>query len=242
MKLIPKPSPNYDSRRDHGVSILVLHYTGMKTADEALGRLTDASSKVSAHYTIDEAGQVYAHVAEDQRAWHAGASSWRGITDVNSASIGIELVNPGHEFGYRPFAEMQMMALIDLCHGILSRHKIPARNVVGHSDVAPARKADPGELFDWQRLALAGIGVPVLCVKTSASGESLQIGDSGQAVADYRLALSTYGYGLDQGDDFDENARLVTQAFQRHFRPQRIDGVADIETQQILRTLLDLHL
>ena len=156
MKLAYRPSPNHEDRRGQPVSMLVLHYTGMESGLEAVDWLANPASKVSAHYTIDEDGTVYIQVPEDRRAWHAGVSSWRGVTDVNSASIGLELANPGHEFGYRPFPEAQMEALIELARGIVGRHPIPARNIVGHSDVAPGRKQDPGELFDWKRLAAAG--------------------------------------------------------------------------------------
>ena len=147
------PSPNHDDRGGAAIDMLVLHYTGMKTAEAALERLCDPAAKVSAHYTIDEDGTVYAHVPEARRAWHAGVSFWAGATDINSRSIGIELVNPGHEFGYRDFPDAQIAALITLCHGILLRHPIPSARVLGHSDVAPARKEDPGELFPWERLA-----------------------------------------------------------------------------------------
>src|SRR5215471_1332690 len=160
MKIVQCSSPNHDVRPEGGpIDILVLHYTGMKTADEALARLTDAASKVSAHYTIGRDGRVFAHVPEERRAWHAGVSFWAGERNVNARSIGIELVNPGHEFGYIPFTDEQIGALIDLARGILSRHPISPARVIGHSDVAPARKTDPGELFPWQQLADYGIGV-----------------------------------------------------------------------------------
>ncbi len=160
LKLVSCPSPNHDARPAGGaVDILVLHYTGMKTADEALARLCDPAAKVSAHYTIGRDGRVFAHVPEDRRAWHAGVSFWAGETNVNARSIGIELVNPGHEFGYAPFPEAQIASLIDLAHGIVTRHPIPPRRVLGHSDVAPARKMDPGELFPWRHLAEFGIGL-----------------------------------------------------------------------------------
>lgn len=223
MSWIARPSPNHDARRGQPVRILVLHYTGMSTAAEALDRLTDPAAKVSAHYTIDEDGTIYAHVPEDRRAWHAGVATWRGITDVNAASIGIELVNPGHAFGYRAFPAAQMAALTGLSRGILARHAIAARDVVGHSDVAPARKSDPGELFDWRALAAAGVG---LWPKPGAP-----FADE----AAYAAALAAYGYGLDA----DGGHRLATAAFQRHFRPGRIDGVADAETQALLAGLLD---
>ncbi|MBT4888262.1 MAG: N-acetylmuramoyl-L-alanine amidase [Rhodospirillales bacterium] len=156
--MIKRPSPNHNERPlETSVDMLVIHYTGMKNCEDALARLCDVEAQVSAHYLIDEDGTLYQMVDENRRAWHAGVSYWRGITDVNAHSIGIELVNPGHEFGYRAFPEAQMLTLIDLCKDILSRHDISACNVVGHSDVAPERKQDPGELFDWQRLADAGI-------------------------------------------------------------------------------------
>ncbi len=203
--------------------MLVLHYTGMPTAEEALARLCDPAAKVSAHYTIDEVGVIYRHVPEERRAWHAGVSFWAGETNVNGRSIGIELVNPGHEFGYRPFPEPQIAALMELAQGILSRHAIPARNVVGHSDVAPARKADPGELFPWRRLAEAGIGLWPTPVKESSPRDFLQ-------------QLSQFGYGIPP--EVDGPVEAVIAAFQRHFRPSCIDGVADDECAAILAALL----
>ena len=160
MKIVECRSPNHDERPPgEAIDMLVLHYTGMKTADEALARLCDPVARVSAHYTIGRDGCVFAHVPEERRAWHAGVSYWAGETNVNARSIGIELVNPGHEFGYVPFTETQIAALIELAKGIVSRHPIPANRVVGHSDVAPARKMDPGELFPWKQLAESGIGM-----------------------------------------------------------------------------------
>ncbi len=207
-------SPNFQPRPAGAViDMLVIHYTGMQSAQAALERLCDPAAEVSAHYLIDEAGQVTALVDEEDRAWHAGMSNWRGRPDVNSRSIGVELVNPGHEFGYRPFPAAQMAALADLAHGILSRWPIPARNVVGHSDVAPRRKQDPGELFDWYWLAQRGIGLwprP----KSSLVGEAAAL-------------LAEYGY-----DTADPKAALV--AFQRHFRPLSCDGEADAETLALL--------
>ena len=160
IKLIEAPSPNYDERRLHApVDILLLHYTGMQTGGAALERLTDPDSKVSCHYLIEEDGTIYRLVAEAHRAWHAGASFWAGERDINSRSVGIELVNPGHEWGYRPFPETQMQALIGLATELLARHSIPPERVLGHSDVAPTRRwYDPGELFDWHSLAKNGIG------------------------------------------------------------------------------------
>src|SRR5579871_10256 len=187
LKIVECRSPNHDERPPGAaIDILVLHYTGMKTADEALARLCDPAARVSAHYTIGRDGRIYAHVPEERRAWHAGVSWWAGETNVNARSMGIELVNPGHEFGYIPFAEPQIEALIELAKGIVSRHPIPPRRVVGHSDVAPARKTDPGELFPWQRLAQAGIGVWPKVLP-------LPRGQVGGASADVAEKLSRYG-------------------------------------------------
>jgi N-acetylmuramoyl-L-alanine amidase len=214
---------NHDERpAGTPVDMLVLHYTGMPSVEEALVRLCDPGSKVSAHYLIDEDGTVVALVDETRRAWHAGIACWRGARDVNARSIGIELVNPGHEFGYRPFPEAQMAALESLAKGILARHPIPARNVVGHSDVAPTRKQDPGELFDWRRLAAAGIGLwPEGAVPCPGGPD---------AVA---AMLAEYGY-----DVADVTAAVV--AFQRRFSPERIDGVADADIVGRVAALLRL--
>jgi len=205
-------SPNYGARPgDTPIDMLVLHYTGMRHRGEALARLCDAEAQVSAHYIIDEEGGILQLVAEEHRAWHAGLSSWRGQSDVNSRSIGIELVNPGHEFGYRPFPMPQMQALAELAQGIVTRWPVPARNIVGQSDVAPTRKMDPGELFDWRWLAAQGIGL-----WPSPKGES---GDCARLLRDY-------GY---QWDDQADLPAVVT-AFQRHFRPENCDGQVDGET------------
>lgn len=218
--MITRPSPNFDVRR-HPVSMLVLHYTGMQSAAEALDRLTDPAAKVSAHWVVAEDGQVVQLVDETNRAWHAGKAWWRGITDVNSASIGIEIVNPGHEFGYRPFPAEQMAAVEHLAAAAVARFGIDPSNVVGHSDVAPARKDDPGELFDWPRLARAGLAVPV-----PAGGFDPNWTDEGTLAA-----LHRYGY-----DVIEPRAAVI--AFQRRFRPATFDGVIDAETRTILRGLL----
>ena len=196
--------------------MLILHYTGMRTAEEALKRLCDPAAKVSAHYTIDRDGRIYTHVAEERRAWHAGVSAWRGAWDVNSRSIGIELVNPGHEFGYIPFTDEQIAALIELSREILARHPIPVRHVLAHSDVAPMRKEDPGELFPWQTLAQNGIGLWPGEKDDDASAES----------------LTEYGY------DADAPRARVILAFQRHFRPARLTGIWDAECGRLLSGLL----
>lgn len=202
--------------------MLVLHFTGMESATEALARLCDASAKVSAHYLIDEDGDVVGLVEEEYRAWHAGVASWRGANDINARSIGIELVNPGHEFGLTPFPKPQMRALEELALDIVARHAIAARNVVGHSDVAPRRKQDPGELFDWLRLHRAGLGLwplnPRPCVL-----------DAEQAIK----ILAAIGYETD-----DLTSTLI--AFQRRYRPSKMDGVLDEETAGLLRGLADL--
>ena len=217
------PSPNHDARPGGAaIDMVVLHYSGMETADAALARLCDPAAKVSAHYLIDEDGAVRRLVAEERRAWHAGVACWRGVRDVNGRSLGIELVNPGHEFGYRPFAEAQMAALEDLARDILARHPIEARNVVGHSDVAPRRKMDPGELFDWPRLAAAGIGLwPDSAPPDEADADEV------------KAMLADFGY--ETGD-----MAMTVMAFQRHFRPERVDGTMDGEAAGRLRALLAL--
>jgi N-acetylmuramoyl-L-alanine amidase len=238
--LSPHASPNFDARREgRPVDMLVFHYTGMANRDDALDRLSDPAAKVSAHYVIDEDGTVTALVAESERAWHAGVACWRGVEDVNGASIGIELVNPGHEFGYRPFPEAQMAACEALGTDILSRWPIPARNVVGHSDVAPGRKTDPGELFDWARLAAAGIGLwPDRRPVAGELGLRLGLGDTGGAVRDLQGALAEYGYAVSLDGVYGEPMEAAVAAFQRHFRPRRVDGLADPETSQLLFALL----
>lgn len=216
-------SVNYDDRPD-GVTldVLVLHYTGMQSAEAALSWLCDPAARVSAHYLVDEDGTIFSLVPESKRAWHAGVSFWRGASDINSRSIGIEIVNPGHEFGYRPFPDSQMVTLIELAQGILDRHAIPPRNVVGHSDVAPRRKTDPGELFDWRRLAEAGIGLwPTVAEACGADAATVA------------AMLSAYGY------ETVDISRTVA-AFQRHYRPELIDGEADAETVGRLRALLSI--
>jgi len=218
--------------------MLVLHYTGMESVDAALRRLCDPASEVSAHYLIDDNGQIFQLVAEARRAWHAGKSCWRGAADVNSASIGVELANPGHEFGPRPYPGPQMASLKALAGEIVARHGIAARNVVGHSDVAPARKQDPGEWFDWAALAEAGIGL--WPAPAASRGRPLGEGDSGEDVERFQAALATYGYGLVADGRFGTLTRAVVEAFQRHFRPARVDGAADRDTLDRLAGLMRL--
>ncbi len=221
MRLIETPSPNHGPRvGDRPLDILVLHYTGMRTAAEAISRLCDPEAGVSAHYTVAEDGTIHAHVPEHRRAWHAGAGEWCGGGDINSRSIGIEIVNPGHDWGLAPFPEAQIAAVIGLGRGIVARHLIPPGNVVGHSDIAPNRKADPGELFPWAQLARAGLGV--------WPGVS-----HGRTTDDPSRALAALGYGVDS-----YGVRSCLRAFQRRFRPARIDGEADLETCRLLGLVL----
>lgn len=218
MKIIERPSPNFDSRDGQAVDMLVLHYTGMAAATQALERLCDPKSRVSAHYVVNEEGAVYRLVAEENRAWHAGVSFWRGETNINQRSIGIEIVNPGHEFGYRDFPAAQIEAVIALCANILKRHAVPPRNVVGHSDIAPERKDDPGEKFPWRQLANAGVGL----WPTPSS-----------ALSTPHSALSQYGYST------ADLPKTIT-AFQRHFRPKLLNGQWDKECSALLAALLSM--
>ncbi len=219
--MIDTPSPNFDER-SQPVSILVLHYTGMPDAPSAINWLANPESKVSAHYVVTEDGQVIRMVDEAKRAWHAGRSRWRGVEDINSASIGIEIVNPGHEWGYRPFPETQMSALIPLINDIVTRHRITRGNIVGHSDIAPARKQDPGELFPWDQLARLRLALP---------RPTKHLMDPHWTDGGFMLALERFGY-----DITDPVAAVV--AFQRRFRPKTIDGIIDGESRAILLALL----
>lgn len=226
-------SPNFNSRGGEKISLLVLHYTGMKSAQEAIERLCKAEAKVSAHYVVDEDGTVTALVDEADCAWHAGVSFWRGKRNVNPISIGVEIVNPGHEWGYRAFPQKQMEAVAKLCKGIVLRHHIAARDVVAHSDIAPQRKEDPGELFDWQWLAGQGVGLwPEVRVQSPESGSQKK------DVSKMQTQLTEYGYETPQNGIFDEATRKVAIAFQRHFRPNNIQGQWDNECAGLLAALL----
>lgn len=229
-RIVECRSPNYDERPEGArIDMLVLHYTGMKSAEEALARLCDPEAKVSAHYTIDRDGRVYRHVPEEFRAWHAGISYWAGERNINGCSIGIEIVNPGHEFGYEPFAKPQIAALLDLAGDIVERHRIPPARVLGHSDVAPARKEDPGELFPWSQLADFGIGIWPFVGNARGVAKT-----DPEAVS---RALRLYGYGV--APDVDVPLEKVVTAFQRHWRPSKVDGIVDEETAYRLVALLD---
>jgi N-acetylmuramoyl-L-alanine amidase len=221
MDMIDTPSPNFDER-SLPVSMIVLHYTGMVDAASAIARLTSPEAKVSAHYLVAEDGQVVRMVSEDKRAWHAGTSYWRGVTDINSASVGIEIVNPGHEFGYRPFPDEQIAALIPLVSAIKDRHGIGRGNIVGHSDIAPARKDDPGELFPWEALARRRLALP---------SPVRDLMDPFWTDAGFLLALERFGY-----DVTDQQKAVI--AFQRRFRPDCIDGIIDGECRAKLLSLL----
>jgi len=235
MNVIEAPSPNFDPRTVTP-SILVLHYTGMKTGEEALARLRDPEAKVSSHYVVEEDGRVFRLVPEERRAWHAGVSFWRGRRNVNGDSIGIEIVNPGHEWGYRAFPEAQVAAVIELVGDIRSRWMIEDRDIVGHSDVAPARKEDPGELFPWKRLAEAGHGL--WAEAPAAPGDPIGEGEEGAAVFALQAGFTRLGYDLPPSGKFDAETTAVVRAFQRHWRPEKVDGIADGETRARLIALL----
>jgi N-acetylmuramoyl-L-alanine amidase len=237
--MIKRPSPNFDSRGHAPIDILLLHYTGMQTGEAAMARLTDAAAKVSAHYTVDEDGTVYAHVDEAARAWHAGVSFWAGATDINARAIGIEIVNPGHEFGYRDFPAAQIEAVIALSRAILARHAIAPARVLAHSDVAPARKQDPGERFPWGKLAEAGIGLWPRGARRPHR-RALQQGMTGSDVRILQTKLAQYGYGIEETGAYDAATGLVVTAFQRHFRPEAVTGTACGDTQGRLERLLAL--
>jgi N-acetylmuramoyl-L-alanine amidase len=234
------PSPNFDERVGGPPDLLLLHYTGMQTREAALERLTSAESKVSSHYVVFEEGRIVQCVPEDKRAWHAGVSHWAGETDINSRSIGIEIVNAGHEFGYPDFPLRQIAAVISLCRSILARRvTISPERVLAHSDVAPSRKQDPGEKFPWELLSESGVGHWVRAAPLTVTGPTLAPGDSGEQVARLQRMLQGYGYGIDETGSYDDKTRDVVAAFQRHFRQARVDGIADASTVLTLRALID---
>ena len=221
MQVIDAPSPNFDDR-SLPITMIVLHYTGMQTGEAAIERLRDPAAKVSSHYVVAEDGTVLRLVDEEKRAWHAGRSHWRGVKDINSASVGIEIVNPGHEWGYRPFPDEQVAAVIRLVHEIKDRYEITRGNIVGHSDIAPARKQDPGELFPWGKLARLRLALP---------RPTKNLMDPRWTDGGFLLALERFGY------DVEDGAAAVT-AFQRRFRPEMVDGIIDAECRMLLLALL----
>jgi len=233
------PSPNHGERRGGvPVTMLLLHYTGMRSAEAALARLAEHGSDVSAHYLVFEDGATVQFVPEARRAWHAGEARWAGESDVNSRSVGIEIVNPGHDWGYVDFPDAQIAKVIALCRDIVARHAIRPDRVLAHSDVAPARKQDPGEKFPWPRLAAAGVGLWVPPEPITDGGPVLRLGDSGAAVRDLQARLAAYGYDIATSATYDAATADVVSAFQRHFRPARVDGIADASTQKTLAKLL----
>jgi N-acetylmuramoyl-L-alanine amidase len=234
------PSPNHGERQGgRRVDMILLHYTGMRHADAALELLKAPGSDVSCHYFVHEDGRIIQLVPESRRAWHAGKSSWAGETDINSCSIGIEIVNPGHDHGYPPFPKRQIAAVTTLCRSIQTRHTIPPTRVLAHSDVAPSRKQDPGEKFPWHILYDSGVGhwvkpAPV----TEFGGQTLRPGDRSNAVATMQKLLGEYGYGIEVSGEYDVATRDVVAAFQRHFRQVRVDGIFDASTRSTLQELL----
>lgn len=231
------PSANYNDRKGAPVDLLILHYTGMADDDAAVRWLADPKSNVSCHYVVHRDGRIVQMVDEDHRAWHAGKASWKGVDDINACSVGIEICNPGHQHGYTPFPDEQIDAVIALSSAIIERHKIAAEHVLAHSDVAPARKEDPGELFPWDKLAENGVGY--YCAPFPIQdGRFLSQGDAGAPVESLQQMLALFGYGIEQTGLFDQQTATVIRAFQRHFRPQRVDGVADSSTVSTLHQLL----
>tara|TARA_R110002126_G_scaffold291791_2_gene458533 strand:- start:62864 stop:63625 length:762 start_codon:yes stop_codon:yes gene_type:complete len=231
------PSPNFGERLNGTVDMLVLHYTGMDSADEALQWLCSPQSQVSAHYFVFEDGRAVQMVAEEKRAWHAGKSIWKGESDSNSRSIGIEIANPGHQGNYPDFPLAQMETVINLCQKCAKRWAIAPEMVLAHSDIAPQRKEDPGEKFPWRSLFDSGVGHWVE-PSGAAGGRFFQRGDSGQPVEALQAMLGLYGYGVEITGNFDEHLEIVIKAFQRHFRPERVDGIADASTIETLHKLL----
>ncbi|HEY3694688.1 N-acetylmuramoyl-L-alanine amidase [Phenylobacterium sp.] len=235
MDFIEAPSPNFDARKAPPNAV-VLHYTGMQTGEAALARLRDPAAKVSAHYLVEEDGRVFRMVPEERRAWHAGVSCWRGERDMNGASVGIEVVNPGHEFGYRAFPAPQVAAVIALVGDIRTRWTIDDARIVGHADIAPDRKEDPGELFPWRTLAEAGHGL--WADPPSAPGLPLGEGEEGVAVFALQAGFTRLGYDCAPSGRFDRHTAAVVRAFQRHWRQDKVDGVADGDTRARLIALL----
>ncbi|MBL8549487.1 MAG: N-acetylmuramoyl-L-alanine amidase [Hyphomonadaceae bacterium] len=257
MRIVERPSPNYEAR-ESPVAFVVLHYTGMQDAETALARLCDPEpmagrypgpwqdpaldpetrlGRASSHYCVAEDGTIYRLVPEDKRAWHAGLSSWKGKVGLNDCSVGIEIVNGGHDFGLPDFPEVQIKTVIDLVREILARHKLTASDVVGHSDIAPERKYDPGEKFPWRRLAEEGVSVWPRAASFEGL-ETLSPGQTGEAVAALQRDLAAFGYGLPQTGVYDPMTQTVVDSFQRRFRPERIDGIADGKTRALLHALL----
>jgi N-acetylmuramoyl-L-alanine amidase len=234
-----RPSPNHGERKGNGApDMIVLHYTGLSDNEHAIRQLCSPSSEVSAHYVVLQDGHIVQLVAESRRAWHAGTAAWAGETDINSCSIGIEIANPGHENGYPAFPRRQIAAVTALCRSIFTRHRIPPERVLGHSDVAPARKQDPGEKFPWRLLAASGIGLWVKPAPIVQVRPIFTLGETNPAVEEAQALLARYGYDVTPTGYFDGGTLDAVAAFQRHFRPQRVDGILDVSTLETLKALL----
>ena len=233
-----RPSPNFGERKEgKKVTTIILHYTGMISGKGAEDWLCNSDSEVSSHYLVHEDGHIVQMVAEADRAWHAGKSFWHGERDLNSVSVGIEIVNPGHILGYRQFPAKQINAVIRLCRGISLRHRIAPAMVLAHSDIAPGRKIDPGELFPWGKLAAKGIG-HFIEPEPVSGGRFFTTGDEGQPIEALQAMLALYGYEMPVTGVYDAQTEKIVRAFQRHFRPGKVDGVADVSTIATLHKLL----
>lgn len=235
LTFIEAPSPNFDNRTAPP-DMIVMHYTGMKTGEAALAQLRNPDAKVSSHYMVEEDGRIFRLVAEERRAWHAGRGSWQGETNCNAVSVGIEIVNPGHEWGYRPFPDAQIEAVIALTADIRGRWQVPDNRIIAHSDLAPMRKPDPGELFPWKRLAEAGHGV--WAEASPSPGQALAEGDEGVGVFALQAGLTRLGYDCAPSGKFDEATKATVLAFQRHWVQSRFDGVADGLTRATLMAVI----
>jgi N-acetylmuramoyl-L-alanine amidase len=237
-----RASPNHSERRGGATpDMILLHYTGMPDCEAAIVRLCDPASEVSAHYVVREDGHIVQCVAEERRAWHAGQAAWAGVTDINSCSIGIEVCNPGHDHGYPDFPKRQVAAVTALCRGILTRYKIRPDRVLAHSDVASARKQDPGEKFPWKVLADSGIGLWVKPAPVTQGGQIFVLGERDATIEELQRLLAKFGYAINPNGYYDSATRDAVAAFQRHFRPARVDGVADASTLATLRSLIALR-
>jgi N-acetylmuramoyl-L-alanine amidase len=233
-----RASPNHGERKGSiKPDMLVLHYTGMRDAAAAVQHLCSSVSEVSAHYVVMEDGHIIQCVPEERRAWHAGAASWGSEADINSCSIGIEIANPGHDHGYPDFPKRQIAAVAALCRSIFTRHRIPPERVLAHSDVAPSRKQDPGEKFPWQTLAASGIGLWVKPAPIVPNGPISVLGENSANVTEAQVLLGRYGYAVSTSGYLDGQTRDAVAAFQRHFRPAKVDGVIDASTMETLRAL-----
>jgi N-acetylmuramoyl-L-alanine amidase len=235
----PFPSPNHNERKGKPIDSIILHYTGMESADAALDLLCDPVHEVSCHYLVRADGQAFQLVPEARRAWHAGRGSWAGETDMNARSIGIEMANAGHKYGAPPYEDAQIETVIALCNDIAARHAIPPTRILGHSDIAIGRKIDPGEVFPWDRLAAAGVGHWVDPAPLGIAGHSLQLDDGDPEVIALQQELAEYGYGIAATGTYDDMTAMVVSAFQRHFRPALVHGIADASTRDTLARLLD---